>query len=68
MTDLTDLTLVEARRRLDAGDFTAVELTEAHLTAIEAGAGLNAYITVTGERALEMARASDARWARGEPF
>ncbi|MEC8584757.1 MAG: Asp-tRNA(Asn)/Glu-tRNA(Gln) amidotransferase subunit GatA [Pseudomonadota bacterium] len=66
MTDLTDLTLVEARRRLDAGDFTAVELTEAHLTAIEAGAGLNAYITVTGERALEMARAADARRARGE--
>ncbi|MEC7123376.1 MAG: Asp-tRNA(Asn)/Glu-tRNA(Gln) amidotransferase subunit GatA, partial [Pseudomonadota bacterium] len=52
MTDLTDLTLVEARRRLDAGDFTAVELTEAHLTGIEAGAGLNAYITETGERAL----------------
>ena len=35
LTDLTDLTLAEARDGLIARDFTAVELTEAYLAAIE---------------------------------
>jgi aspartyl-tRNA(Asn)/glutamyl-tRNA(Gln) amidotransferase subunit A len=66
MTHLTDLTIAEARKGLAAKDFTAVELTDAHIAAMEAHAGLNAFVTPTPERAREMAAASDARIARGE--
>ena len=62
MTELTDLTLAEARDQLRAKSVSARELTEAHLVAIEAGnAALNAFVLPTPERALEMADASDAR-------
>ena len=61
MTDLTTLSLAEARTGLDRREFTARELTEAYLGAIEAGNGaLNAYITVTADAAREMAKAADA--------
>ncbi len=66
MAALTDLTLAEARDGLAAGDFSARELTEAHLAAMEAARALNAFILETPERALEMAEAADARRARGE--
>ncbi|MDA8573981.1 Asp-tRNA(Asn)/Glu-tRNA(Gln) amidotransferase subunit GatA [Alphaproteobacteria bacterium] len=65
MDKLTDLSLTAARRHLAAGDFTAVELTEAHLAAIQETAGLNAYITVTADAALAMAAAADQRQAAG---
>ena len=65
--NLTDLTIAAARDGLRAGQFTARELTEAHLAAIAAlNPRLNAYITVTGERALAQADAADAALARGE--
>ncbi len=65
--NLTDLTIAAARDGLRAREFTARELTEAHLAAIEAlNPRLNAYITVTGERALAQADAADAALARGE--
>ncbi len=61
------LTLAAARDGLRARQFTARELTEAHLAAIEAlNPRLNAFITVTGERALTQADAADAALARGE--
>ena len=66
MTGLTDLTLAAARAGLAAGDFTSEELTRAHLDALEATRPLNAFIVETPERALDMARASDARRAQGE--
>ncbi len=67
MTELTKLTLAEAREGLAKGDFSSVELTEAFLTAIEtSNANLNAYIVVTGEAALARAQDSDARLKRGE--
>ncbi len=63
----TDLTLRGALDALQARDLSSEELTRAHLGAIEAlNPRLNAYVAVTGERALERARASDARRARGE--
>ncbi|GAB5376630.1 MAG: Asp-tRNA(Asn)/Glu-tRNA(Gln) amidotransferase subunit GatA [Acuticoccus sp.] len=65
MSALTDLTLAEARDRLAAREVTSTELTDAYLGAIEAS-DLNAYIAVTGERARDMAKASDARLAAGE--
>ncbi|HZT89735.1 MAG TPA: Asp-tRNA(Asn)/Glu-tRNA(Gln) amidotransferase subunit GatA [Stellaceae bacterium] len=64
--ELTRLTLAAARAGLARKEFSARELTEAHLAAMEAVRPLNAFITETPERALEMADASDARRAGGE--
>ena len=66
MTDLTALTLADARDRLRAGDFSAVELAEAHIAAIERARTLNAYVLETPEEARAMAKAADARRAAGE--
>ena len=67
MTDLTKLTLAEARDRLATKQITSRELTEAHLAAIDAAnPALNAFIAVTADRAREMAAASDARLATGK--
>lgn len=66
MAALTDLTLADALSGLDQGDFTAVELTEAHVRAVEAARPLNAFITETAEQALAQAKASDARRRAGD--
>ncbi|HHZ09907.1 MAG TPA: Asp-tRNA(Asn)/Glu-tRNA(Gln) amidotransferase subunit GatA, partial [Rhizobiales bacterium] len=67
MTELTRLTIAEARAKLRAGEFTASELTDAYLAAIDrANPALNAYVAVTHDKAREMARASDARLAAGK--
>ena len=66
MTDLTSLTLAQARDALQNKDFTATELAEAHLSAIERARALNAFVLETPDRARDMARAADARLARGE--
>ena len=66
MSDLTRLTLAEARAGLAAKDFSAVELTQTHLDAMAKAKGLNAYIVETPDKALAMAAASDARIAKGE--
>ena len=66
MTDLCDLTFAEARKALAAKEFSAVELNQAYLDAIVAARGLNAYVLETPEIALERAKESDARIARGE--
>ena len=67
MSALTSLTLKGALHGLARGDFTSEELARGHLSAIEAANGaLNAWLVATPERALDMARESDARRARGE--
>ena len=66
MTDLTSLTLAEARDQLKSRAISSLELTKAHLEAIERAKALNAYVVVTAEKALAMAEASDARLAEGE--
>ena len=66
MTDLTHLTLADARDGLRAKSFTATELTRAHLGAMEKARVLNAYIRETPERALDMAKASDERLSNGQ--
>src|SRR5438270_425332 len=66
MSDLTQRTLAQARDGLKARTFSATELTQAHLAAIEAARPLNAFLKETPERALAMAKASDERLARGE--
>ncbi len=66
MTDLTALTIAEARDQLKAKAITAAELTGAYIQAIEkANEALNAYVVTTPEKALEMAKASDTRIAAG---
>jgi aspartyl-tRNA(Asn)/glutamyl-tRNA(Gln) amidotransferase subunit A len=65
--ELTQLTLTQALAGLDRAAFSARELTQAFLQAIEAAnPHLNAFVRVTPEKALAMAQASDARRARGE--
>ncbi len=66
MSDLTNLTLAQARDGLRKKEFSAKELTEAHLKAMEQARALNAYVAETPEKALAMAEESDARLARGE--
>jgi aspartyl-tRNA(Asn)/glutamyl-tRNA(Gln) amidotransferase subunit A len=67
MTDLTALTIASIREGLAKREFSALELTEAYLRAIEAANPLlNAFIVVTADRARDMAAASDARIAKGE--
>jgi len=65
MSELTALTLGEALEGLRARRFSSVELTGAHIAAIEAARPLNAFALVTPEKALAMAAASDARLAGG---
>jgi len=66
VSDLTALTLTEARDGLTTKRFSAAELAEAHLDAMAKARALNAYVLETPERAIEMATASDARIAKGE--
>src|SRR5450756_1221376 len=66
MTALTSLTIAEARDGLANKSFTSLELTDAHLTAIEAARALNAFVLETPEQARAVARAVDAKIARGE--
>ncbi|MBF0248380.1 MAG: Asp-tRNA(Asn)/Glu-tRNA(Gln) amidotransferase subunit GatA [Alphaproteobacteria bacterium] len=66
MTKLTDLTIRGALDGLAAKEFSAAELAEAHIQAMEAGRDLNAFITETPEIALERARESDNRRAKGD--
>jgi aspartyl-tRNA(Asn)/glutamyl-tRNA(Gln) amidotransferase subunit A len=67
VSKLIELTIAEAREGLRKKSFSSRELTEAHIEAIEKGNdALNAFVLPTPERALEMAKASDARLAKGE--
>ena len=66
MPALTDLTIAGALAGLTKGEFSSRELTEAHLSAMAAGRALNAFITETPERAIEMSAASDTRRRKGE--
>ncbi|MGB6445795.1 MAG: Asp-tRNA(Asn)/Glu-tRNA(Gln) amidotransferase subunit GatA [Xanthobacteraceae bacterium] len=66
MTDLTSLTLAQARDALREKTFSAAELLDAHLAAMAKARALNAFVLETPERARAMARASDAKLAKGE--
>ncbi|WP_439871799.1 Asp-tRNA(Asn)/Glu-tRNA(Gln) amidotransferase subunit GatA [Rhizobium leguminosarum] len=67
MSELTSLTIAEAREKLRAKEITAIELTEAYISAIDAANGrLNAYIKVTPDLARVMAKNSDQRIATGK--
>ena len=65
MTDLTKLTIAEAREGLKKKEFTAVELAEDYIKSMEAKRALNAYVCETPEKALEQAKASQSRIEAG---
>ncbi|WP_119274287.1 Asp-tRNA(Asn)/Glu-tRNA(Gln) amidotransferase subunit GatA [Taklimakanibacter deserti] len=66
MTSLTSLTISAARDGLKKKSFSARELTDAYLAAMEKARILNAYVVETPDKARAMAEASDARLAKGE--
>jgi aspartyl-tRNA(Asn)/glutamyl-tRNA(Gln) amidotransferase subunit A len=66
VSELTALTLAQARDGLTKKNFSAVELAKAHLAAIEKARVLNAYVLETAERAADMAKAADSRIAKGD--
>jgi aspartyl-tRNA(Asn)/glutamyl-tRNA(Gln) amidotransferase subunit A len=66
MSDLTSLTLAQARDALRGKEISAIELADAHIAAIEKARALNALTLETPDRARDMARAADMRLAKGE--
>ncbi|MGH3359603.1 MAG: amidase family protein, partial [Nocardioidaceae bacterium] len=68
MPDPNLLSTTELTAAYRSGDVSPVEATEAALDAIDAYDGdVNAFVLVDRDRALESARASQKRWAAGEP-
>jgi aspartyl-tRNA(Asn)/glutamyl-tRNA(Gln) amidotransferase subunit A len=61
MTELTALTLAEARDGLRKRAFSAAELADAHIAAVEQARALNAYVLETPDAARAMAKDADAR-------
>lgn len=66
MSDILSMTAVAARQALDNKTISAVELTEAYIKAADDTADNNAYVLRTSDKAMEMAKASDKRLAKGE--
>ena len=66
MNALTSLTIASAREGLRKKEFSALELTDSYIAAIEKARILNAYIVETPNKAREMAKASDAKLTKGE--
>ena len=66
MTDLTRSTIAQMRHGLAHKQFSALELTQAYLVAMDRARVLNAYVAETPERACESARLADTRIAQGQ--
>ena len=67
MTDLTTKSLAELRDGLKAKSFSAREVTDAYLGAIEsANPQFNAFVAVTADKARDMAATSDEKLGKGE--
>jgi aspartyl-tRNA(Asn)/glutamyl-tRNA(Gln) amidotransferase subunit A len=66
MIDLTTLTIIQARKKLDAKEFSAVDLAQAYLDEIKKkNKELNAYLEVYDD-VLEQAKIADGQIAKGE--
>ncbi|MCB2063401.1 MAG: Asp-tRNA(Asn)/Glu-tRNA(Gln) amidotransferase subunit GatA [Novosphingobium sp.] len=66
MTEITDLGVKAIRDGVAAGEFSAVEVAEAFNANVAAAAVLNAFIVATPEAALDAAKSTDAKRAKGE--
>jgi len=65
MTDLTKLTIAQAREALKNKEFTAIELTQAYIKNMEAKRELNAFVCECSEKALEQAKLSQIKIENG---
>ena len=65
MSELTKLTISDARDALRKGEVTSVDLTKACLEAIEGASALNAFVHNTPDIAIAQAEAADARLKGG---
>ena len=61
MTDLTKLTIAEAKLGLSKKEFSAVELTTSYIKNMQAKRNLNAFVKETPELALEQAKISQSK-------
>jgi len=66
MTNLATLTIADARELLRAGEVTSRQITEDCLAAIGEAQALNAFVTVTADKALAMSEAADGRREAGD--
>lgn len=66
MSNLVGMSVAAMQAGLAARDFSARELVEAHVAAVEAARPLNAFITETPEEALAAADAADRALGSGE--
>ncbi|MEO1251174.1 MAG: Asp-tRNA(Asn)/Glu-tRNA(Gln) amidotransferase subunit GatA [Pseudomonadota bacterium] len=66
MSDPADLSLGDLRDALKSRSVSSLEATDACLERIAKAGALNAFVTLTAERAREMAKASDEKLANGE--
>ena len=66
MSELTNLTVAGIRDGFRKGDFSAREVTDAFVGAIERGRALNSFIIETPEHAIASAEAADRGRASGE--
>ncbi len=66
MTELTNQTIAQALDGLKKKEFSATELTQAHIKVMEETRHLNAYVTEIPELALAAAKESDKKIAAGE--
>ncbi len=66
MTELTSLSLAQARDALRGRNFSATELADSYIAAMAKARALNAVVLETADRARDMAGHSDARLAKGE--
>ena len=66
MSQLTHLTVAEALKGLEKKEFSSVELTQAHVDAVEAARHLNCFVVETPDLALKQAAESDKRRASGD--
>src|SRR5258708_35206788 len=65
---LADLALTEALEKLRSGEINSAELTQAYLDRIELiDPKIDAYLTVTAEKALAQAKQADERRSKGNP-
>ncbi len=62
MSDLTNLTIAEARDGLKKKEFTTIELTEAYIAKMNDCRKLNAFVCETQEHALEQAKLSQEKY------
>lgn len=66
MAGIVELTLAQLRDGLRAKKFSAVEVADGYIGAVEKARDLNAFIVETPDLAREQAKAADVRLAKGE--